>query len=122
MTMSSLIIIVLSVTFSAFGQICFKIGLNSTNHSAALKGPVETLALALLSPGVLAGLGFYGVGTLLWLSALGKLQLSQAYPFISLGFALTTLTGWWLFGDQLSIQRLAGIGVIMVGVLLVART
>ena len=80
------------------------------------------VSLALLTPGVMAGLGFYVVGTLLWLSALGRLELSQAYPFVSLGFALTTLGGWWLFSDQVSIQRVAGIAVIMVGIALVART
>jgi hypothetical protein len=88
MTLTSLGTIILSVTLSAIGQVCFKFGLNSLNHSGTPVGPVKNIALALLTPGVMAGLGFYVVGTLLWLSALGRLELSQAYPFVSLGFAL----------------------------------
>ncbi len=122
MTLTSLGTIILSVTLSAIGQVCFKIGLNSLNHAGTSLGPVKNIALALLTPGVMAGLGFYVVGTLLWLSALGRMELSQAYPFVSLGFALTTFGGWWLFSDQVSIQRVAGIAVIMVGIALVART
>jgi multidrug transporter EmrE-like cation transporter len=122
MTLTSLGTIILSVTLSAIGQVCFKIGLNSLNHAGTSLGPVKNIALALLTPGVMAGLGFYVVGTLLWLSALGRMELSQAYPFVSLGFALTTFGGWWLFSDQMSIQRVAGIAVIMVGIALVART
>jgi multidrug transporter EmrE-like cation transporter len=122
MTLISLGTIILSVTLSAIGQVCFKLGLNSLSHSGTPVGPVKNIALALLTPGVMAGLGLYAVGTLLWLSALGRLELSQAYPFVSFGFALTALGGWWLFSEQLSIQRVAGIAVIMVGITLVART
>jgi multidrug transporter EmrE-like cation transporter len=70
----------------------------------------------------MAGLGFYAIGTLLWLSALGRLELSQAYPFVSVGFALTTLSGWWLFSDELSMQRLVGIGITLLGIVIVAGT
>jgi multidrug transporter EmrE-like cation transporter len=122
MSLSSLAIVLLSVTLSALGQICFKFGLNSVSHSGAPAGGLQNVTLALLTPGVVAGLGFYAVGTLLWLSALGRLELSQAYPFVSVGFALTTLGGWWLFSDQLSIQRIIGIAIIMFGILLVAKT
>lgn len=114
--------IIASVTLSAIGQICFKFGLMSVNRSSGMSDPVQNVVLALLTPGVLAGLGFYGIGTLLWLSALSRMELSQAYPFVGLGFALTTLSGWWLFSDQLSLLRLVGIAVILMGVTLVART
>jgi len=122
MTLISLGTIVLSVTLSAIGQVCFKLGLNSLNLSGASHGPVQSLALTLLTPEVMAGLGFYGLGTLLWLSALDRVELSQAYPFVSLGFALTTVCGWWLFNDQVSLQRVIGIAVVMAGIVLVARS
>jgi drug/metabolite transporter (DMT)-like permease len=107
---------------SAIGQVCFKLGLNSLNRSGASSDPLQTIPLALLTPGVIVGLGCYGVGTLLWLSALSRIELSQAYPFVGLGFAFTTFFGWWLFSDQLTIQRIAGIVVILIGIMLVART
>jgi multidrug transporter EmrE-like cation transporter len=49
-------------------------------------------------------------------------QLSQAYPFVGLGFALTAIAGWWLFGEALSQWRLLGIALIAVGIVIVARS
>jgi multidrug transporter EmrE-like cation transporter len=117
---SALALIVASVTISAFAQIAFKLGLSS-------KAPAQGSALAdiiakLTTLGVLTGLALYAVGTLLWLSALSRVELSQAYPFVGLGFALTTLGGWWLFGDTITPQRLAGIALIVFGIVMIARS
>jgi uncharacterized membrane protein len=54
--------------------------------------------------------------------ALSRADLSAVYPMVSLGFALNALLAWWLLGEALSLQRIAGIAVIMVGVALVARS
>ena len=51
------------------------------------------------------GLLLYAVSMLLWLNALSKVELSQVYPFVGMGFVLTTLAGWALFGDSLSPER-----------------
>lgn len=56
------------------------------------------------------------------MTALRQVQLSQIYPFVGVGFALTTLAGWWLFGDELSIKRLAGIALVACGIVVVARS
>ena len=120
MTLSSLLLILASVTLSAIAQIAFKYGVSADPSPVgkALFGPMAKLA----TPGVIGGLALYAVGTLLWLTALGRVELSQAYPFVGVGFALTTLAGWWLFGDQISVQRVAGIGLVIAGIVLVARS
>src|SRR5262245_15637490 len=124
MSLALFVTIILSVTVSAIAQVCFKIGLNSLNQPATptLSSPLYTLGLAVLTPGVMAGLGLYAVGALLWLIALRRVELSQAYPFVGFGFALTTLAGWWLFNELVSIQRGVGIGLIFLGITLLART
>jgi multidrug transporter EmrE-like cation transporter len=122
MSLETLALIVTSVTLSAVAQVCFKLGLDSAAAHVAGATAVTRISSALLTPGVIAGLSCYGVGTLLWLSALARTELSQAYPFVGLGFALTTLAGWWLFSDALSPGRLAGISLIVIGIVLVARS
>lgn len=118
MSPGSLALILSSVALSAVAQIAFKLGVSATptDEVRAVLGPFAML----LTPGVLVGLTLYGVGTLLWLTALGRVELSQAYPFVGIGFALTTLAGWWLFGDSITIQRLAGIAFVVGGIILVA--
>lgn len=113
-------LILISVTLSAIAQIFFKFGVSGRPSELAknLLGPLAML----LTPGVMLGLALYAVGTVLWLTALGRLELSQAYPFVGVGFALTTLAGWWLFGDDLSVQRLSGVVLIVAGITLLARS
>jgi uncharacterized membrane protein len=64
----------------------------------------------------------YSIGTLLWITALEQVQVSQAYPFVGLGFALTTLLSWWVLGDTLSTQCLVDIALVGGGIMLVARS
>jgi multidrug transporter EmrE-like cation transporter len=120
MSIGSLALILVSVTVFSFAQIALKFGVSADPGDGArsLLGPLAMLA----TPGVMIGLTLYAAGTMLWLVALQRLQLSQAYPFVGIGFALTTLAGWGLFGDHLSVQRLAGIALIVVGTTFVAHS
>jgi len=120
MSFASLALILTSVTLSALAQVAFKVGVSSAPYDEvrAIFGPLAIL----LTPGVLIGLTLYGVGTLLWLTALGRVELSQAYPFVGIGFVLTTLAGWLLFADHISLQRLIGIAFVVGGIVLVARS
>src|SRR5262245_52697347 len=118
MSLNTLAFILVSVALSAGAQVALKFGvLSSTGQPGGSLGPLTVL----LSPGVFIGLALYGVGTLVWLMALREVQLSQAYPFVGLGFVLTTLAGWWLFGDALSPQRLLGIAMVVGGIVIVAQ-
>jgi multidrug transporter EmrE-like cation transporter len=118
MSLTSGVLILSSIALSAIAQIAFKLGATSEPAPMirALLGPFAILT----TPGVVAGLALYGIGTLLWVHALSRVDISQAYPFVSLGFVLTALGGWWLFGETISFCRLAGIMTIVAGTLLIA--
>jgi multidrug transporter EmrE-like cation transporter len=62
------------------------------------------------------------VSLVVWILALSKTPVSVAYPMVSLGFALNALLAWWLLGEAVTPMRMAGIGVIIAGVFLVARS
>ncbi len=68
---------------------------------------------------VLGGLAIYAVGTAFWMLCLGYLDLSYAYPFNGLTYALVLGASWWLFGDGVSWQRLSGVGLVCLGVALI---
>ena len=124
MPLTILILILISVTMSAAAQLLFKFGMSSEPMRRAIAGgsPVEIAIAALLNPGVFGGLALYGLGTVLWLAVLARTDVSQAYPFVGLGFVLTALIGWLLFGEVLTPTRIGGIALIMAGIVLVART
>ncbi|HBK07463.1 MAG TPA: small multi-drug resistant family protein [Acetobacteraceae bacterium] len=123
MTLPVLGLVLLSVSLSAVAQVLFKLGMSSEAVRAALAGgsPVRTALAVFLSPGVLGGLSLYGIGTVLWLGVLSRIEVSQAYPFVGLGFVLTALIGYALFGDTLGPTRIGGIALIMAGIFLISR-
>lgn len=123
MTLQTLLLILVSVSLSAAAQISFKLGVTSAAAQVSTSSSgVTSLLHALLTPGVLGGLALYGLGTLLWLSALGRVEVSQAYPFVGLGFILTSLLGYALFGEALGLQRVLGILLVIGGIVVVARS
>lgn len=76
--------------------------------------------LEMLHPLVVGGLILYACGTVLWLLCLTKLDLSFAYPVGTLQYLLVFAGAWLWFGEEISLMRLLGLGVICVGVLFLA--
>ena len=71
---------------------------------------------------IIAGLVCYALSVVVWILALARVEVSVAYPMLSLGYVVNALAAWWLFNESLSGARIAGIGIILVGVWLVARS
>jgi drug/metabolite transporter (DMT)-like permease len=119
-----LVLALASIFMSAVAQVLFKAGMSAGPVRAAMADgatPAIVRAVA-LNPGVLGGLGLYGLGTVLWLAVLSRAELSQAYPFVGLSFVLTAIFGVVLFHDTMAPPRIAGIAAIVVGVWLVGRS
>ena len=112
MSLLSFVYISVAVILGTAAQLFLKAGTNAT--------PVG-LGLA-LEPRILAGIFCYAVSLVVWILALSKTPVRVAYPMVSLGFALNALLAWWLLGEAVTPMRMAGIGVIIVGVFLVARS
>ena len=51
-----------------------------------------------------------------------RVPVSVAYPMLSIGYIVNAFAAWWLFGESLAAQKLIGIGFIVVGVWLVAKS
>ena len=64
----------------------------------------------------------YAVSILLWIVVLSKVEVSFAYPFLSIGYVVAALVGYYFFGESLSLIRVAGIIIICVGVYLISRS
>jgi len=123
MTPILLSLILTSVAMSAVAQLVLKIGMSSEATRMALQsGGMHAVIGVASNPFIWLGLGIYGLGTILWLGVLSKIDVSQAYPFVGLGFLLTMVFGLAFLGEQVSIQRIAGTLLVMAGVYLVASS
>lgn len=122
MTLSSLLLILTSVFISAGAQILLKIGMNRIRAEAvpdAAGGLVAAFLPILTSPYVMGGLCAYGIGALVWLKVLAQVDVSQAYPFVALGFIVTMAAGFFLLHEPLHTTRVIGGVLILAGVVLV---
>ncbi|MBW0171692.1 MAG: EamA family transporter [Hydrogenophaga sp.] len=104
------------VLLSSAAQIAMKRGMGAP--AAADVGSIYLQALS--SPMVWLGLMLYGASAVLWLWVLSRLDVSVAYPLVSLGFVVTLALGVLWLGEPFSWLRVAGCTLIVVGVSLLA--
>lgn len=71
---------------------------------------------------VIGGLSCYAVSVVVWILALSRVEVSVAYPMLSIGYVVNAALAYWLFGEAVTPMRLLGIGIICVGVFIVARS
>ena len=69
-----------------------------------------------------AGVVCYMISLLVWIIGLSRVPVSVAYPMLSLGYVINAVAAYYLFGESVTITRWLGIGFIIVGVWLVAKS
>jgi len=67
-------------------------------------------------------LACYAMSVIVWLIGVSRVPVSQAYPLLSLGYVINALFAWWLLGETLSAHRLIGVGIVIAGVAVIARS
>jgi multidrug transporter EmrE-like cation transporter len=127
-TLKFLPFILFTVLTNAAAQMMLKQGMMNL-HPVQL-GPLaftaETLigklGMTLLNPWVFAGLTTFVISMASHLFVLSKVELSFAYPFLSLAYIAVAIAAWSLFGENLGTLRIAGIALICVGTVLIAQS
>ncbi len=123
MTLTSFSLILVGVLLNAGAQLLLKAGTNAVGRfdfTLANAMPIG-MKLATQLP-IIAGIACYVVSVVVWILALSRVQVSIAYPMLSIGYVVNALIAWQVFGEDLNVQRWVGIGFIIVGVFLVARS
>jgi multidrug transporter EmrE-like cation transporter len=116
-------LVMTGVLLNAAAQLLLKAGTNQVGaFSFALDNVWPIGSRLATSPPILGGLACYVVSVVVWILALSRVPVSVAYPMLSVGYIVNALAAWWLFGESLGAQKLVGIGFIVVGVFLVARS
>jgi len=111
------------VALNAAAQLALKAGTNRIGEFAfALDNIVPIGARLASSPYILAGVGCYVVSLVVWILGLSRVPVSIAYPMLSVGYIVNAIAAWLLFGESITAQKMVGIGMIVIGVVLVARS
>ncbi len=122
----SVLLILFTVTTNAAAQIMLKKGMMAF---AAQAGGVQTVggqnvvmtALhVVFSPWVFAGLSLFVISMASHLVVLSRVQLSFAYPFLSLAYVIVAAYAFFVFGEDVGLARIAGIALICCGTFFIA--
>ena len=116
-------VLLCGVLLNAFAQLWLKAATRVSGPLLATDTGVVSKGLQLLAvPSLWYALSAYGLSVIVWIVGLSRVPVSQAYPLLSLGYVLNIGLAWWLFDEVPNAQRLIGVAVIIVGVVLVARS
>jgi drug/metabolite transporter (DMT)-like permease len=113
-------IILVGVTFAAIGQISWKLGMNQIGQLSIPN--LTALFTILLNPYVFLGFILYGLGTVFWLIALSKKDLSFVYPFVSLTYIFVLLLSSLVLKESIGLNKIAGTLAIIAGLIMISRT
>jgi len=123
MTPVSFSLILTGVLLNAAAQLLLKAGTNSIGPFEFAAGNIVPVGARLaLQPYILGGIACYVVSLVVWIMGLSRVEVSVAYPMLSIGYLVNAIAAWYLFGESLGALRMTGIGFIIVGVFLVARS
>jgi drug/metabolite transporter (DMT)-like permease len=124
MNLSTFAFIITGVLLNAAAQLLLKAGTNALGGAIHLTMDnwFQTGIKVATQLPILAGLACYVVSLVVWIIGLSRTDVTIAYPMLSLGYVVSALGAWMFLGEVVSPQRLLAIGVILVGVALLART
>jgi multidrug transporter EmrE-like cation transporter len=117
------LLILLGVLLNAAAQLLLKAGMTQIGHFEFSMANVVPIALkVMMNFPIVAGLTAYVVSVVVWLLVLSRVQVSYAYPMLSIGYVVNAVAAYFLFGESLSVVRVTGIFVIIAGVYLVSQS
>ncbi|GAA4656139.1 SMR family transporter [Massilia kyonggiensis] len=124
MNLTTFAFIISGVILNACAQLLLKAGTNALGGAIHLTmgNWFQTFIKVVTQAPILGGLACYGISLVVWIIGLSRTDVTIAYPMLSLGYVVSAFGAWMFLGEAISPQRLVAIGVIVVGVVLLART
>jgi drug/metabolite transporter (DMT)-like permease len=119
MTTSYWLLLVLGVMMSAGGGIFLKIGSAEIQFEGGITGALIQIAL---NWKILSGMLMYFIPVLIWIFMLKKIDLSFLQPLFSSMYVVTPILAIFFLNEQVPTARWLGIGVVAIGVLIIAKT
>ena len=102
MNLITFIIALASVSLNALAQIALRKTMLTLGQMPSELSGYFNLALNLLSNiWFMLGMGCYVISIGLWMVVLGKVEVSLAYPLLSVGYILTAVIGYFFMGKTL---------------------
>ena len=121
--MSYFPLIMLGVLLNAAAQLFLKEGMRRIGHFEFVWANIVPITIQVAgNVFILGGLLCYVISVAVWLLVLSRVEVSFAYPLLSVGYIVNAVAGYYLFQENLSMTRITGILIICVGVYFVTKS
>ena len=122
MSLVSFSLIFISVMLNAAAQILMKAGTNAVGHFEFSMENILPIGLKLATEWhIVTALFCYAFSVVVWILALSRVPVSIAFPMLSMAYIVTAVAAWYMLGEALSVTKLVGISVIILGVIIISR-
>ena len=112
-------LILSSVFLNALAQIFIRQGMLKLGSVSFNMEQIWNMALSVFTNMyLLSGMFSYGISIILWMIVLSKVNVSLAYPFLSVGYVVTAVLAYLIFKEPLTVQKIFGIAIICLGVVI----
>jgi len=115
------LLLVISISLAIAGQLLMKQGMMMFGKFPVMELMAKLIPM-IFQPYVFVGLLCFGVSAVFWLVVLSRIDLSFAYPMVSIGYIVVALFSYFVFKENVSLIRWIGIITICAGVFLISRS
>ena len=120
---NNLLLILSSVSLNAFAQLFIRKGMLKIGSVSLAFDQLFNMVLAVFTNVyLLSGMFSYGISIILWMIVLSKVNVSLAYPFLSIGYIITTVLAYLFFNEPITFQKVLGIIIICIGVFVLTQS
>ena len=118
----SYVYIFLTILLTVYGQLIIKWQVSQAGGlPISTTDKLRFILHLLLNPWVISALSAAFLASVSWMAAMTKLQLSFAYPFMSLAFVLVMLASGLFFQETITVPKVVGMGLVVLGLIIGSR-
>ncbi len=123
MSVAAFAFLMTGVLLNAAAQLLLKAGTNALGVITLTREDWADTLMRMATQGhFVLGAACYVASLFVWILGLSRVPVSIAYPLLSVGYVVNAIAAHYLFGEAVTATRWLGIGCIIVGVWLVARS
>ncbi|EGT0649427.1 EamA family transporter [Citrobacter braakii] len=123
MSLLILLLALTSVSLNALAQVALrKTMLTIAPLPDAIAGYFGFAIQLIMNPWFIAGMACYVLSIGLWMAVLGKVEVSLAYPLLSVGYVITAAIGYFFLKEDINTMRLIGLSLICIGIVFISRS
>ena len=119
--MVNFLLLFISISLAIVGQLLMKHGMMIFGQFP-INQFIEKLFPMLFQPYVFMGIMSFAISSIFWLVVLSRIDLSMAYPLVSIAYIVTAIFSYYFFKEHITLIRWIGIITICLGVFLVSRS